>query len=96
MPDRPPPHEVVQVRPTRCPGSGNEWPLAVYGRPLVDTHKCPNDQHRTCFCQKCKQTAIDPPRKEGCREVLRMGVPNGGLNEQSARPAPVPQTLVVV
>ena len=55
---------------------------AVYGRLLAGTHKCPGHQHRTYFCQSCRRTAFDRPVREGCREALRMGTPDGGLTSE--------------
>jgi hypothetical protein len=48
---------------------------------LVGTHKCPDHQHRTYFCQSCQRTTFDPELGQGCREALRMGTPDGGLTE---------------
>ena len=75
------PHQVAEVRPANCPTCGHTWPRGVAGRVLVGTHKCANHQHRTYFCQSCRETAFDPPVEEGCRQVLRMGTPDGGLTD---------------
>jgi len=69
----------MQVRSARGPGRGYECPLGVDGRLLVGTHKCPDHQHRTYFCQPGRRTAFDPPVAQGCREAPRMGTPDGAL-----------------